>query len=347
MQVGIAIILFILLKICDSLLYRMCLFLYGIFWPWWPLWPLGLKRIKEVAHKAQTSLHRYQPAIKSATVEFHKAQCFFMFAIGIAGQVVLHQGSLEDESLQSLLNYTLVGTISINGVLPVTLTLLCLHTVRMHSWYMLILSTCTVVLSTVTFFMSGNFTPSAQDIVKIEDATNDAYSHCGNKDPSNYCLSADYSLGDTTILASLGSWPVIFSLVILGIIILDYSKLQEVPTVQRSLKWLFGRIESLLKPNPQKTLNHSRLQRALKDNTAQYYVNGMSNILYLFIWIWYAVNFYIFLSFLGDFVPVGGWTFGQVVAITVWVAPIIEFAKLLVRKCIGLTTEAHKTNISK
>ncbi len=82
MQTGIAVILFILLKMCDALLYRICLFAYGILWPWWFLWPLGLERIKETANKAQTPLRRYQPAVKSATVEFHKAQCFFMLAIG-------------------------------------------------------------------------------------------------------------------------------------------------------------------------------------------------------------------------------------------------------------------------
>lgn len=142
MQTGIAIVLFILLKMCDALLYRICLFAYGILWPWWFLWPLGLQSIKETANEAQTSLHRYQPAIKSATVEFHKAQCFFMLAIGIAGQIVLRQGSFDDGSLQSIVNYSVVGFISINGVLPVTLTLLSLHTVQMHSWYVLILSTC-------------------------------------------------------------------------------------------------------------------------------------------------------------------------------------------------------------
>ena len=68
MQTGIAIILFILLKMSDALLY---LFAYGISWPWWFLWPLGLESIKETANKAQTSLRRYQPAVKSASVEFH------------------------------------------------------------------------------------------------------------------------------------------------------------------------------------------------------------------------------------------------------------------------------------
>lgn len=318
MQTGIAIILFILLKMCDALLYRICLFAYGILWPWWFLWPLGLESIKETANEAQTSLRRYQPAIKSATVEFHKAQCFFMLAIGITGQIVLRQGSLVDGSLQSIVNYTVVGIISINGVLPVTLTLLSLHTVQMHSWYVLILSTCTVLLSTITFFKSARFTPSARSLKEIQAATNDNYSKCGNKDPSNFCLSEGYNLSSTTSYVSgTDSWAVIFSLVILGLLILDRVGLQEVPIIQRFFKWFFSRIESLLKLKPRTKFKHSRLQRAFGNNTALDYMDGLSNFLYLFIWVWYGTNIYFFLFDLGSFRPVRGWTFGQVVAITI------------------------------
>ncbi len=307
---------------------------------------MGFKTVRERAHKAQASLQRYQPAIKSATVEFHKAQCFFMIAIGIAGQIVLRQGSLEDGTLQSLDNYTLVSIISINGILPVTLTLLCLHTVQMHSWYILILSTWTVVLSAVTFFMSRKFTTSPQNIGRIAAPNDTDYSRCGNKNPSAFCLDASSPLLDTTNLASrFGVWPVILSLVILGLIILDYTGFQDTPMAQRFFKWSFGRIKSLIEPKSGATSQHSRLQRALKDNTAQKYLHGLSNALYLFIWVWYGVNFYIFLSGLRSFSPVSGWTFGQVVAITVWAAPILEFIKLLVRKCIDQITHAYKTDI--
>ena len=343
MQIGIAILLFFLLKICDTLLYRTCLFFYGVFWPWWFVWPLGLENVKETARKAQTSLHRYQPAIISATVEFHKAQCFFMLAIGIAGIIVLRQGSLEDGTLQSLVNYDLVGVISVNGILPVTLTLLCLHTVRMHSWYMLIISTCTVVLSTVTFFLSGNFSPSAKDIGKIEAATNFTYPRCGNKDPSRYCLNADYSLISASISSSDHNWAVIFSLVILGLLVLDYCGLQDLPLLQRFFKRIFNRVESFVKPKPRTRPTYSQQYEAMRDNTALDYVKGVSNVVYLFIWFWYAFNLSISVGGLSSFAPVNNWTFGQVVAITVWAAPIFEFGKLLVRECIYPNTRAYKT----
>lgn len=330
MQIGIASILIILLKMCDALFYRTCLFFYGIFWP------LGLERIRKTAGRAQARLHRYQPAIKSAAVEFHKAQCFFMLSIGIAGQIVLRQRSLEDGSLQSLVNYTLVGIISVNGVVPVTMTFLCLHTVRMHSWYLLILSICTVVLSTTTLSKAQEFAPSAQYIGKLEAASNSTYPKCGYKDPSIFCLTDDYGLTapSTGLAGGEGGWAVVFSLVILGLLVLEYNGLQELLIVQRFFRRIFGGIESLLKPKLRVDVKHSRLQRAPRDYTAHDYNNGLSNLLYLFIWTCYLVLFPTFLFELGLISPVDGWPFGQIVAISVWAAPIVEFLKLLVRKYI-------------
>ena len=333
MQSGIALGFFILLKLCDAHFYRSCLFLYGICWPWWFLWPLGLETIRETAHRAQTSLRRYQPALQSAMVEFHKAQCFFMLAIGTAGQIVLRQRSLEDANLQSLVNYTLISLISMNGVLPIIGTLLCLHTVHMHSLYLLILSVCTIVLSTVTLFKSQKFVPSPQDISTLQAATDTRYPNCGNRDPSVYCLAeayGEFKLAPGGPFAGVGT--VIFSLVLLGLLVLDYGGLQELIIAQRILKKLFGGVESLLKRNLPLLFPHSRLQRALREITAQKIVNAWSNILYFFIWMWFILNFVVSCNELSTFSPVPGWSFGQIVAITVWAAPLIEFAKLLVRK---------------
>ena len=333
MQSGIAITFFLILKLCDALFYRTCLFSYGLFWPWWFLYPLGLERIKEIAQKAQVSLHRYQPAIKSASVEFHKAQCFFMLAIGIAGQIVLRQRSLEDGRLQSLTNYFLVGNISMNGILSISLMLLCLHTVGMHSWYLLLLSICTVVLSAVTCSMSGRFTISAQDLSKLQASTNSNYPKCGNKDPSIFCLPGGTDHVTFLLVAPGTDYRFnLLSLVILGLLILDYGRLQELVIVQCFLKRCFGKIEYLLKPRPPKGRNQSRPRKTWRDSTALDYINGFSNFLYLVIWARYCYSLTGFLISLRGFSPVKGWTFRQVVAIMVWAAPTFEFVKLLVRK---------------
>ena len=347
MQTGIAILLFTLLKVCDAFVYRAFILLRGIFAPEWRFGPA----IEEFAHKAQAPLTRYQPAIKSATVEFQKAQCFFMLAIGIASQIVLRQGSLEDGSLQSMINYTIIGTISINGFLPVTLTLLCLHTGGMHSWYILILSSCTVLMSTATLFMSHTFTASGQSLRKIQAAINDNYSSCGYKDPSRFCLDEAYGLVydtspglnltisgtnlgpdgvvyGTSLANGVGKTAAILSLVVLGLLLMDYIHLQEVPIVQSFFRRLFGAIE-LERPT---TIDLSNPRRSLKTVTTKDYVERTSNVLYFGIWTWYLVEISKFLKNLRSVTPVSGWSFGQIIAITVWAAPLLEFVKLILRR---------------
>lgn len=186
----------------------------------------------------------------------------------------------------------------------------------MHSQYLLGLLTCTVVLSTVTFYLSSKVTPSAQDMEKqFQDAINDAYTNCGKKDRSQFCVR-----GGPASAAS--SWAVNFSLIIPGLLIFDQGRLQEVPVIQRFFKRFFVRFESLPKSEPRTEFKHSPLQRALRDRTAQNHMNGPSNLLNLIIWTWYAILLVYFQSDLGSLSPAGGWTFGQVVAIAVWAAPV-------------------------
>ena len=156
MQTFIALAAFGLLQACEVQYY-----------PWYYFdWLVPATRridwseIDQRARKAQTLLLTYSPAIKSGLVEFHKAQCFFILAIATAALVAVSQGSLNEDtiSLQGLFNnYSLIGTISIGGFIPVTFILLTLHSAEMHSWYLLTLSIFAVVLSAITMFSVGDF----------------------------------------------------------------------------------------------------------------------------------------------------------------------------------------------
>ena len=136
MQSTIAVGAFLALKLCNSSLYQSYIFLS------WLLWPLGLSSFlrREVLisriHSLQMSLQRYIPALQSATVEFHKAQCFFMLAFSIAAQSIHNRGTLNEgiTTLQGVYNnYTFVGIISLSGLLPISMTLLSLHSIGLRS----------------------------------------------------------------------------------------------------------------------------------------------------------------------------------------------------------------------
>ena len=167
MQSGIALEGFILLKLCHTHFYQTCLLL---LWTLSLIWPSTWDKTKRRTQRVQTPLRKYLPTIKSATVEFHEAQCLFMLAIDVAAQVSVNQGTPNRDtvSLQGLYNnYSLIGLISISGLLPIVFTLLSLRSVGMRSCYLLFLSTVTAILSAATFYQTGTFNPSLADLHQL------------------------------------------------------------------------------------------------------------------------------------------------------------------------------------
>lgn len=338
MQSGIALGAFVLLKLCHTHFYRTCLVL---LWPLCLIRPSAWAKSKRRAQHVQTRLRKYLPTIKSATVEFHKAQCFFMLAIGIAAQVSVNQGTLNQDttSLQGLYNnYNLIGVISISGLLPITFTLLSLHTVGMHSWYLLILSTVTTILSAATFYQLGDFNPSSADLYKLQTATNSDYSGCGDRDPSAFCLNPYQNIISSSLAQGGVGGTAGFTLFILAVLIFDNCGAQDVQIVQRFLRKNLKQLETALQPTKDNRRCYS-LARALAligVSDARSFTSMVSEIIYFIWWFWFLLLFGLFLEKLAvysnDTSIIDSWTFGQIVAIAVWAAPIFELVKLLTRK---------------
>ena len=85
MQSGISLAIQLLFRIYTSWTYYIAL---ALAWPW-------RGRGKKIAQQAQERARKHLPALISATVEYQKAQCFFMIAVQIAAQIVLSSGDLE------------------------------------------------------------------------------------------------------------------------------------------------------------------------------------------------------------------------------------------------------------
>ena len=338
MQTAIALSGFLLLKLCDNQFYRWCIILYYFFWPLGFRWPVGLEYVKCRASIIQAHLCKYSPAIKSSLVEFHKAQCFFILAIEIAANIAVKRGTLNDgvTTLQGLFNnYSLVGSVSISGFLPVTFTFLALHRAGMHSYYLLILSNCALVLSAVTMFSVGDFVISPIDEENLINASFTRYPKCGSRDPTTFCLNVD-TLFNPEYLTSMsfgygavGGPALLFTCIIMALIDLDYFGLQRTSKYGVFVRWLSSWLERLLrsKKKPKSAYSTQNSLAIFKD------------CLYLCIWVWYIIFIAISLDGLynpangATLTPVRSWNVGQIVAITVWAGPLLEFVKLSVRKC--------------
>ena len=334
MQTAIALSGFLLLKLCDNQFYRWSIILYYFFWPLGFRWPIGLKYVKRRASIMQGHLCDYSPAIKSSLVEFHKAQCFFILAIEIAANIAVRRGTLNDgvTTLQGLFNnYTLVGSVSISGFLPVTFTFLALHRAGMHSYYLLILSNCALVLSAITMFSIGDFVISPMDEANLTNASSTQYTKCGSRDPTTFCLGADYEYLTSMNFGygAVGGPALLFTCIVMTLIDLDYLGLQRTSKYEVFVKWLSRWLEKLLRSkNKPKSADPTQNPLAI-----------FKDCLYLCIWVWYII--FIAMSLEGLYNPANGatltpvrsWNVGQIVAITVWAGPLLEFVKLSVRKC--------------
>ena len=130
MQITVALLAFVLLKLYTSWVYYICL-------PF--LWcSHGFLEAKTKAKMIQGNAKLHAIPLLSALVEFHKSQCFFAIAVEVAAQILAPAGSLGVSNLGQLYtNYKFIRITSINGSLPITFTLLFLRRAGIQSRYYL------------------------------------------------------------------------------------------------------------------------------------------------------------------------------------------------------------------
>ena len=298
----------------------------------------------------RTRLRRFLPALKSATVEFHKAQCFFMLAIDIATQIVLKTGTLNDgtASLQGLYNnYMLIGSISLSGLLPVSFMLLTLHSVGVRSWYLLSLSSCTIALSAATLFTTGSFNPGPADLLRLRNQVSESFPACGSRDPSNYCLQANYATLTSMNMSggSIGGPILLFTLIVLALIFSDYCGVRSTLSYAWINKWWLQRLKivSNVVQYPRDPRVHPSLHPSFSLPLLIQAPSCTSHCLYFITWSCYFIFWIYYLQSLKVAASAGlvqTWTFGQIIAISVWAQPLFEYVKLLVRElpafvCVG------------
>jgi len=86
MQSAIALVVQLMFRIFTSWTYYIALVFFG---PW------GASRAKSKAREAQEKARDHLPKLTFTTVEFQKAQCFFVIAVQIAAQIVLSSGQWD------------------------------------------------------------------------------------------------------------------------------------------------------------------------------------------------------------------------------------------------------------
>ena len=160
-----------------------------------------------------------------------------MLAINIAALINRNRGGFNPDNLQQLYNtYVLIKSISISGYLPVTFTLFTLHLVDVVSWYLLVLSIVTVLVSMATLFVIGAFSPSQDDLnyLSQQASKDDGPASCGSKNIGVYC----YKAYDSTDPASGAYSMLAFCLVVLLLLVAHQSHAFRDPSTGQAKPWL-------------------------------------------------------------------------------------------------------------
>ncbi|KAL8827697.1 MAG: hypothetical protein Q9170_006914, partial [Blastenia crenularia] len=333
MQNGIALVAFALLRLFDFWVYYATFLLFCCV--------SGSAKAKGKAEKARQMGLRYRvPNLISALFEFQKAQCFFMIAVQAAAIIIVQGGGFQAKNLQQLSNsYSAITLIAICGYLPVVFTLLNLHGAGKSSWYIIALSTTTVMVSGVTAFLTRKFKPSPNDLRCLRNIPG-SWTSCGGKNPTTFCMGPhtvdpfDYVGGAKHIF--------IFCIVILVFIMSDKLRTSHLyhmarHKIQNSKSSKSKDLKSARRRIPSQLSALSKLatipeRYSSLDVTRK---RALGNLLYGCIWIaflfFYCRAIYLLSKWINHQSGVIGpssWTFGQIVGITIWAPSLIQYLYL-------------------
>lgn len=281
-----------------------CLALAGLeFWP-----SNKEKRKRDHSH-----------ALATALVEFHKNQCYFISAIEIAALVLGRQTRqitvAEEWSSQTVPLFDLLLSIplSMNGFVPVIFTLTFVSRYGRLSWHIIFLSVLTIALSTAalaTTSVEGFF-------------GNLGYLDQGPWSTRTKLEFADLICGSNSSILQGAIAPMPINMHLVWAI---YSN---------CIVWSLWCIAKHISDRQPKGAYLGRVletcdefsSRITKNRLSSRTLSALRHILFILIWmVCFGYHIYIYSLFPSNKMISQVWTFGQIIAVTVWVPAIVEFA---------------------
>ncbi|TWU78243.1 hypothetical protein ED733_008109 [Metarhizium rileyi] len=275
---------------------------------------LASKERRPALAKMTRLFDRHHAVLKHTLVEFQEAQCFFMLASQIA---VLwstsHSAALESHTLRSLIQNTSVsGMVSSTGILPVVIGMWSLQRMHKCSPWNFVLSVVTVIVSEVALYQTRDV-PSIDKIVPMD--YNGWPASCGFSAPPLIYCGLSTTEFYTQVLTRGGpmfflQWSNPYCLVLFGMVILLWIKTFIIDAIGRETF-------------PRFFLERAWLSQPPPDSKWGRWLPRASGL----------VTFLVEIAFIGamvmditafdgfDYIHLidwGAWSFGQVVAITLW-----------------------------
>lgn len=276
---------------------------------------------------------RQTAALIIALQEFQKTQAFLLLAIQVVSLLALEHATWLDAStpLQLTMNAAFMMLLSTAGVYPIILGLLTLRKSKGRlEWFTLIMSLACVVVSSVTWARVSRI-----DLYAIQQQSDITFEECGGINPTRYCLGPGMSLRSSM---DIGSVTLLRQRITIGpVCVLLYLVLENIlPAATRhNLIWA----PSWAKKDADSGGHRFKWIPSWVPRVLQVFVLLCAEAWLLWGNIMIFMNFY---SVWEEFSDEGMvWTFGQVIAVAVWVPVFLEWLYTALRKlCL------HKADVT-
>ena len=256
--------------------------------------------------------------------EFQRTQCFFAYAMQIASIITLGMGAQATTIGQAGANLSLIVTVAQNNAFCISFLYWYLRRNLENSLYMIILPCVAFILNiTATSLAMGQY-----QRLKLDDIQGGhGYALCEGIDPARACalnpIMDSFALDLGNLKISDGQF---LSLALILVCLLE----DYVPN-------LVHRLENLHIMKCSFGFEDLGMLRAV------YARRKAFRFVMEALWLWgtfmllavllgsHAASFGFFMQFDPD--EQVGWSFGQIVAVTVWAQPLAEFVRLYLREC--------------
>lgn len=258
-------------------------------------------------------------ALSTVLVDFHKYQCYYVCAIQIAA-LVLHgqaQNAYDHSDPPPVHDIFLSIPLSLSGIVPIVFTLACISRYARLSWLIVVLSMITVVLSTGTL-------ASTYALIKRS-----SYDHGTGRAGISQAESA-YSRGLAMAKLVCGSKAQNLENVINTT---DFSFLGVWATFTICIIWLLWlivrRIRNRKPENSQQdeavVISEERASNSSPGKIHPSQKLAMGAIVFVVICvICFTFHFYLYGAFIRARLVSTEWSFGQTIAVTVWLPSMVE-----------------------
>lgn len=284
-----------------------------------------------------------------ALVEFHKAQCYFSGVIQITALSLFHNSRKGTIASMNTYTYITAGhyedyfdtsvliVLASSGLIPISLVLACITRYGRQSWYLLVLSWITIILASTTLIASYYW---AHKFAKNEGAYDNNLSYewdyGNNYGAENSCLIPGY-LGDT-VIPLCGNSKLLDNALPSGTVANWWSWL----VWANCIIWMFFCVgKKCYDANRFSSFREKIEVLARRFFWVRFIAKeGKAHRTWILVSIipWslcFASQFYLFSAYFDHRVISYKWSFGQIIALFVWVPSIVEFIYLELSKYLA------------